>query len=120
MDRMVICPACGTAVTFSSDVCPKCREVLRLHANDHQSMEFTGVSDGYHCWNAHPTAYHNRYVCLTHPDCTDCVHQNVMFCRNGIVDIRIARTEQGDTILYQWDHGTKPYSLEKRTGRRRE
>ncbi len=114
MDRTVICPACGTAVSFPADACPKCHEPLRLSENDHQNVEFVGVSDGYHCWNAQPTAYHNRYVCLRYPDCADCLHKKHAFCLNGIIDIRITRTEQGNSILYQWDRGLKPYSQERK------
>jgi len=93
MGRTVICPHCG----FSSEPedcqnvhCWACAKDFVLDEHDFQNVKFISGNDGYHCWQAQPTAYHTIYVCLNYPQkCDACIWDNKTFCFEGKIDIRM-------------------------------
>lgn len=57
--------------------------------HDLQDVKFVESNDGYHCWQAQPTAYHIIYACLNYPElCEGCLHVRHL-CIIGLIDFRM-------------------------------
>ena len=93
MKRKVICPHCGLSSEFENSEelhCWACAKDFIIDKHDFQNVKFIESNDGYHCWQAQPTAYHTIYVCLNYPaQCGQCVHNGRTFCMEGRIDFRL-------------------------------
>ena len=93
MKRKVICPRCGMSSEMESSLelhCWACAKDFTIDEHDRQNVKFIQSNDGYHCWQAQPTAYHTIYACLNYPElCEGCLHENGTFCMDGRIDFRM-------------------------------
>ncbi|MEA4964634.1 MAG: hypothetical protein VB055_02270 [Oscillospiraceae bacterium] len=91
--RKVLCPICGMTSKFCGEAslrCWACGRAFAIEANDRQNLRFVRSSDGYHCWQSQPTAYHTIYACEGYPDdCGACIHAGKSFCIDGRIDFRL-------------------------------
>jgi hypothetical protein len=95
MIRKVICPHCGLSSDFDGVEihCQACAKDFGVNERDFQNVKFLESNDGYHCWQAQPTAYHIIYACLSYPEqCEACIHNGGVFCRGGKIDFRMPVT----------------------------
>ena len=93
MKRKVICPHCGMSSEMESGPeihCWACAKDFTVDEHDLQDVKFVESNDGYHCWQAQPTAYHTVYICHNYPQkCDMCIRKNKTFCFEGKIDIRM-------------------------------
>jgi len=91
--RKVICPHCGMSSEMKSGPelhCWACAKDFTIDERDRQNVKFIQSNDGYHCWQAQPTAYHTIYACLNYPElCEGCLHENSTFCMDERIDFRM-------------------------------
>lgn len=91
--RKVICPHCGMSSEMKGDLelhCWACAKDFAVDGRDRQNVKFIQSNDGYHCWQAQPTAYHTIYACLNYPEeCDGCIHEKSTFCMDGRIDFRM-------------------------------
>jgi hypothetical protein len=60
MKRKVICPHCGLSSEFENSAALHCRACAKdfiIDTQDFQNVKLIESNDGYHCWQARPTAY---------------------------------------------------------------
>ena len=92
MGRTVICPHCGAdsePENCRAAHCPVCGGDFAIDGQDYQDVQFVSCHDGYHCWQAQPTAYHTIYHCRSYPQtCDVCIRANKAFCFAGEIDVR--------------------------------
>lgn len=93
MRRKVICPRCGLSNEQEDGQkvhCWACAEDFTVDEHDFQNVKFVSSNDGYHCWQAQPTAYHTIYRCRSYPQkCDGCIRKDQTFCLEGRIDIRM-------------------------------
>jgi hypothetical protein len=91
--RKVLCPHCGITGEYRGEAplrCRVCGTEFFIEKSDRQDLRFVCSSDGYHCWQSQPTAYHTIYACKGYPvDCRECIHSGRTFCIDGRVDFRL-------------------------------